>query len=553
MLTEAPDDQDLTVEAVDASGTAPRSRWWIGPAGVFAAVEVFTLVLWMTLGRAQWFHFDEWDFIAGRSAGSVHDLFSPHNEHWSTIPILVYRSLFAVVGLHTYVPYQLIVVTLHVVAAALLFVVMRRAAVNPWVAVAAASLFALFGSGWFNIVMAFQIGFTGALVLGLVHLILADHDGTIDRRDWLGLLAGLAGLMMSGVAVTMVLVVGLAVLVRRGWRTALLHTVPLAVVYLTWFYAIGRSSYNADHLILDGIPGFVWRGMSGAYDAMGQVRGVGLALALVLAVGLPIAVLDRRREGRTVELAAPIALLAGSLAFMLITSTGRVDHAGAGADASRYVHLVAAMSLPAIAVAVDAFVRRLPWFLPVGIVLLLVGIPGNVRALADEQHAAKPVNDATRQMILSLPRDELAQQMPRDFRPEPRYAAWVSVGWLLDAEAQHRLPAPPPASANDAAANRLRLSFRPEPNSRPGSVCSRREGPVDVTLQRGDQLALRTAVTITPAGDPNVLPAPTQFGAGHWLEVLGDTGPVSIRGPKDANAVALSICTPRVPGVSTAG
>src|SRR5262249_41669374 len=154
--------------------------------------------------------------------------FTPHNEHWSTIPILSYRLLFTLFGLHHYALYQVPVIILHLTAAALLLIVMRRAAVNPWIAVTAASTFALFRSGWFNIVRAFQFGFTGALVLGLVHLLLADHAGKVDWRDWLGLLAGLAGLMTAGVAVTMVIVVGLAVLMRRGWRVALLHTAPLA-------------------------------------------------------------------------------------------------------------------------------------------------------------------------------------------------------------------------------------------------------------------------------------------------------------------------------------
>ena len=47
-----------------------------------------------------------------------------------------------------------------------------------------------FGAGAENILVVFQITFVGALVFGLVQLLLADHDGPIDRRDWFGLLAG---------------------------------------------------------------------------------------------------------------------------------------------------------------------------------------------------------------------------------------------------------------------------------------------------------------------------------------------------------------------------
>ena len=170
--------------------------------------------------------------------------FGRTNEHWSTLPILVYRTLWHFFGLRTYVPYQLITIVLHLTAAVLLRAVMRRAGVNPWIATAATSLFALFGAGDRDIVLAFQMAWGASLVLGLTHLILADHDGRIDRRDWLGLLAGAAGLLCSGVAVTMVFVVGLAALVRRGWRAALFHAAPLGLLYVGWWFAFARDRYS---------------------------------------------------------------------------------------------------------------------------------------------------------------------------------------------------------------------------------------------------------------------------------------------------------------------
>ena len=79
---------------------------------MFVAVEVAALITILVLGRHMWFTYDEWDFLAGRRATSIVDLFRPHNEHWSTLPILVYRGLFHVFGLKTYLPYQLVVVLL---------------------------------------------------------------------------------------------------------------------------------------------------------------------------------------------------------------------------------------------------------------------------------------------------------------------------------------------------------------------------------------------------------------------------------------------------------
>ena len=98
---------------------------------------------------------------------------------------------------------------------------------NPWLATVAAGAFVLLGSAEDNILWAFQITFVGALVFGLTQIILADHDGPIDRRDWIGVGAGLVALMMSGQAPSLIFGAGLVCVFRRRWAAALLHTVPL--------------------------------------------------------------------------------------------------------------------------------------------------------------------------------------------------------------------------------------------------------------------------------------------------------------------------------------
>ena len=53
-----------------------------------------------------------------------------------------------------------------------------------------ASILVFFGSGYQNIVLPFQMSLVGSLAFGLGHLLLADHDGPVDRRDAFGLAAG---------------------------------------------------------------------------------------------------------------------------------------------------------------------------------------------------------------------------------------------------------------------------------------------------------------------------------------------------------------------------
>jgi hypothetical protein len=354
------------------------------PLLVFGAVIAVAAVLFFVLAHDQWFYLDEWDYLVSRHLSSLDDLFRPHNEHWTTLPILAYRGLYRVFRLRTYVPYQAVSIALHLTIAALLLVVMRRSGVRPWVATAAASLFALFGAGSQNIVWGFQMAFTGAVVLGLVQLLLADHDGPLDRRDWIGLAAGAAGLLCSGVAITMVVVVGIAALVRRGWRIAAFHTAPLAAIYVAWWLTMARDSYEAATLDASNAVRFVATGMGATFGKLGQLPGVGLALGLLLVVGLVLAWHRFDQRAVRVRAAMPAALLVGAVVFLAVTALGRAAIFGPEfARTGRYVHVAAALVLPALAVAADAVIRRWPVATIAVIALLLVGIPGNVRALAD--------------------------------------------------------------------------------------------------------------------------------------------------------------------------
>lgn len=219
----------------------------------FAAVDVALLPIFARLARFSWFSGDEFDFLSARTAGNLGDLFRPHNEHWSTLPILTYRLLWTLVGLRSYIPYLVVGISVHLINAALLRVVMRRADVWPWLATILALTFALYGSGYFNILYPFQIGFNGALAFGLVYLLLVDNDAPLNRNDILGVAAGLASLMCSGVGVTMVLIVGIAVVLRRGVRIALLLSAPLAGCYTGWYLSVGRSGYTRSSGVVQAV------------------------------------------------------------------------------------------------------------------------------------------------------------------------------------------------------------------------------------------------------------------------------------------------------------
>jgi hypothetical protein len=466
-------------------------------AAAFAVVEVAGFIFYIVAGSRIWFFRDDWEFLADRGV-NMHDLLRQHGGHFVALPILVFRAMYYIVGLRSYVPYQVLPIALHLAAAALLRVIMRRAGVSPWIATVAASLFVFFGSGSQDILWGFQIAFTGPLVLGMVQLILADHDGPIDRRDWIGIAAGAAALMCSGVAVAMVAIVGITVLIRRGWRVgwraAAFHTLPLGVAYAAWWlhYSSGSGpTVTKPSVLID----WVRTGIAGAFDALGQVAFVGWALAIMLVAGLVLAwrqydTTERRRRGAAIS-----AMLVGAFGFLLISGVNRASLGTHFASSSRYLHIVAALLLPSLAVAADALIRRRRAFAPLVVALFLIGIPGNL-AGTSKNFPAKAYFASYEQMVRSLPRMTLATRVPRDVRPELVNAPWINVGWLLDGAHSGRIPTTRAPTPGERATNRLRLSLD-ELDEGSGTACTPVRAPVVRNLVAGDSFVVRGTILVS--------------------------------------------------------
>lgn len=529
-------------------------------AAAFGVVLVGAGVFYVHVGRAWWFVFDDWDFIAWRRGTSASDLFRPHNEHWSTVPIVIYRGLYSLVQLHSYLPYQAVAIGLHLSVAALLRGVMLRSLVGPWTATAAASAFALFGAGHENILWAFQIGFVGSLAFGLGQLLLATGDGSRlspAARQVLAAGCGLGAVMSSGVGVTMVFVAALACALRRRWYHAAVQAGVPGLAFVAWWLAEGRQAYRASSWTVAGVGEFVWSGLAGTLTALGGSGAVGLAIAAVLGVGTALVVRERGSISSALDrLSSPAALLAGAIVFFAITAAGRQELFGPDhARSSRYLHLAAAMLLPAIAVAIGAIARRWP---PLGVaatLLLLVGVPGNL----DAAGGSFLPSTAERRLALAVPQHQLAARVPQDLVPGPL----PSVGWLRRAAAAGALPDPPPLSPEEERSVGLRLSLYRQDGAVPeagGRQCSSTTDPVETTLGVGDRFGVRGAVAATALGADGARSLPIGFtstlaGGGvarsHVFEVVG--GPLRLRFTDFLPGLGGTVCLPPSAVVAESG
>jgi hypothetical protein len=491
--------------AAPGSSTSLRAR---AALLVFVAVAAAGAVVYVVNGRKVWFFGvfgDEWDFLAGREL-DLHDLLQRHGDHLVVLPALLFRVLYPIFGLHSYLPYQICAIGLHIGAAVLLRVVMRRAGVGPWIATAAAGLFVLFGAGSQDVLIAFQITFSGALVLGLVQLLLTDHDGPVDRRDWFALLAGLGALGCSNVAMVTISAVGIAALLRRRWWVAALQTLPPAALYGLWLWGYGRGARTG------ASAGEVVRSarttLFATFDALAQVPFVGWALAAMLVAGIVLAWRDRDRRR---ALAGPAALALGAVLFATLLGVTRFGLGSQFAASSRYLHIVAALVLPLLAVAADALARRRRYATPVVLALLLVGLPGNVADIGRNVGPEARYREY-RRVIAALPRDPLAGTVPRELHPTPSFAAEVTVGWLLDGARDGRIPEPPRSTPEQRATDRVRLTL--EQLDTPVERCAPLRTLTTRRLTVGESVRIGGAVTVQAIPRRGPRPQPLPFGSG---------------------------------------
>jgi hypothetical protein len=314
-------------------------------------------VVLVVVNRNQWFGGDEWFIITDRglTKGPGHlGLFEPHYEHWTTVPILAFRALYSVFGLHSYWPYVSMVIVAHLVLVALLWQVMVRSRVDPWVATASCAVFAVLGTGFENLTTAWQVTLVAPLALGLGAMLLAPESGRFRARDALasGLLT--AGMMCSGVGLPVLIAVAIVLLVRRGLRvTALTVAAPL-VAYALWYVTYERDAREVATPAPGAIPEFVWHGLTEALGDVARFDAIGVLVVLGVAVWT-VAHLARRPFDQ--RLLVPGALAVGAVCFLAGIGYRRGNLAGSDPAGSRYAYVTVAFVLPLVALAGQSLFR----------------------------------------------------------------------------------------------------------------------------------------------------------------------------------------------------
>jgi hypothetical protein len=330
----------------------------------------------------------------------------------------------------------------------------------------------------------------------------------------------------------MVAIVAIVVLLKRGWRVALVHTVPFAAAYVVWASTAGRRDTGGlQGFGLGTIQGVIRGGFGIVLEAIAPAGYLAIPLGLFLVGGFALAVWQRRRAGTLAELAAPVAMFAAAPLFLAMSTafnTRKIPAARVFASQSRYVSIVALFLLPVLAVAADAVARRWRVLLPFAVILFVVAIPRNIDYASSQEKINDVLYRSTRRMVLTVPRIPDARDAPRSLEPE-RVRSWrITLGWLRDGLAQGRIPKTP-VTPYEEQAGVFRLSFDVAERPAPTTNCKNIAFPSKFTLEPGDVIGIyNNAVSIEPAKShfPVVVFTPE---AGKALVVLGDPGRVAVK------------------------
>lgn len=349
----------LMAARVRAWAGLPSTRTHLAPALVTAVGALSAAGLTLFIARDMWFMGDDWDFVLTRGTVPEADRgwLDPHYDHWLTMVVLINRGLFALFGLHSYLPYMAVPLALHVVIVMTLYALLVRAGSNRWVAAAVCWMIAFLGAGSQALMWAASMNLLGSMACGLLALLAWDRISSPWRRLSVVSVLLVVGLMFSGVGPVMVLTVGMYALFVSGWRKAL-AVLPLPLgIYLLWFLTAGPASevlLTRDRWTILKVPAFVWNSL---FDSFGQA--LGMTGAGILAAGAVVAgcVVLRDVPDR-LRLLAWTGLLTALGQLLLIGLTRYIGEPGTPLQ-GRYVYLTMVLCAPAVALLLDWVLRQL--------------------------------------------------------------------------------------------------------------------------------------------------------------------------------------------------
>ena len=198
---------------------------------------VAAAVLLMYWTRGQWFSSDDLGYATRLATESFqHTLLQPPpNKYLIAFPLLIYKALFEIFGLDTYVPYRVLGIALVLLCAGLLFALLRswlpdRFAIPPML------LMLFFGAGWEVAATPIRIPSQIALAAGLGMMLLLTRGSR--RSDLVAMVLLAISLASHPIGISFVAVAAVLIVLhsRDSWRRLWVVAIPAVLFTLWWIF-----------------------------------------------------------------------------------------------------------------------------------------------------------------------------------------------------------------------------------------------------------------------------------------------------------------------------
>ncbi len=385
-----------------------------------AALAVLAFAGIMVAGRRIDIFFDEWSFVLDRRAWTASAFLHPHNEHISVLPVLVYKLWFGIFGLAHHWMLRAVLAALYVGCGVVVYLLARRR-VGPWAAVLAGALVLVMGRAAQNIVWAFQIGFVGSVLAGLLAFLALDRRGR--RGEVLACAALVASVLCSSLGIPFAIGIAAELAVTRR-RALWVPAVPLAV-YAAWWLGYGRGTSTITTTSVEQATTWAY---DAAATAAAGAAGLSLEWGRTLLVLMVVAVVWQVARATPQVTPRLLGLVVVAVTFWGLTGAAR--SVGIAATESRYITLGAVM-LILVAVELLRGTRLTRTALVVGAAFVLVAGLASVPWARDY---SRGVRAATGEMDAELGALTLVgSSAPAAYRPDPALAPQLTAGRFLDA------------------------------------------------------------------------------------------------------------------------
>ncbi len=327
------------------------------PVAVLLLGLLVQLVLSLYWTRNGFLGVDGLYYIASRGgvSGDHTSIFAVYAGHWQPVLMPLYIVLWWIFGLHSYLPYILPAILTHLLICTLLYTLLRRLGVGPWVALVPVWLLLWYGTAGDAWLSDPPFALTSPLALALLSLNLLVHRPDRAWARWVscGLLTIALGISITSVIA--LLLVGLFLLGSQGWRASLRVVLLPAAVFAVWFLGWGRHGGRA-HVTGDILLDLPRNALSVLVLPLGDVvaiPGAGVLLTICVVVTAVLA-----RVGSPLLRAWALAGIAAAATQTCLSVLANAQFGVENMSVGRYRYVILTMLVPALGLTLDAASRR---------------------------------------------------------------------------------------------------------------------------------------------------------------------------------------------------